>query len=110
MAIDVIKKQKGAIQLAIRNEMTIYTALEQKQQLAEYLKSVRHIQVDLAGVTEIDSAGLQLLMFMKQESTRHGIQLTLVQHSEAVVEVLGLFDLSTYFGDPIVISADWKSS
>lgn len=110
MAIDVIKKQKGAIQLAIRDEMTIYTVLEQKQQLAEYVKSARQIQVDLAGVTEIDSAGLQLLMFIKQESTRQGNQFSLVRHSEAVVEVLELLDLVTHFGDPIVISADWKSS
>jgi len=110
LAIDVIKKQKGAIQLAIRDEMTIYTVLEQKQQLTEYLKSARQIQVDLAGVTEIDSAGLQLLMFIKQESTRQSTQFTLVRHSEAVVEVLELLDLVTHFGDPIVISADWTSS
>jgi anti-anti-sigma factor len=110
LAIEVLKKQKGSIQLAIRGEMTIYSALEQKQQLAEHFKSPQQIQIDLAGVTEIDSAGLQLLMFYKQKATQRGGKLTLVQHSEAVVEVLELLDLSTYFGDPIVISADWKSS
>lgn len=90
--------------------MTIYGVLEQKRQLLAYLASAKELQIDLGGVTEIDSAGLQLLLFIKQEAARLGSQLTLTQHSRAVVDALELLNLSHHFGDPIVISADWKSS
>lgn len=110
MAIEIKQQKKGFIHLAVQDEMTVYTVLEQKQQLFDYLKSAKELQMDLAGVTEIDSAGVQLLMFLKQEAVSRNIQFSLAQHSQAVVEVLELLNLSKHFGDPIVISADWKSS
>jgi anti-anti-sigma factor len=110
LAIEVKQQKEGVIHLAIQDEMTIYSVLEHKGQLSNYLKSAKEMHIDLAQVTEIDSAGLQLLLFLKQEAVSRGIALSLTQHSEAVVEVLELLNLSKHFGDPIVISADWKSS
>ncbi len=110
MSIEIKKLKKGITHLSIQDEMTIYTALEQKHQLLDTLKTAKDMQVDLAGVTEIDSAGVQLLMFIKQEAISHHIKFRLINHSQAVVEVFELLNLSKHFGDPIVISADWKSS
>lgn len=110
MAIEVKQQKKGITHLSIQGEMTIYNALEQKQALAHFLKTSKELQLDLSGVGEIDSAGIQVLLFLKQESAKYAIKLDLVQHSQAVVEVLELLNLSKYFGDPIVISADWRSS
>ncbi len=109
MAIEVKQQKKGFIQLAIQDEMTIYTALEHKHSLTEHLKSAKELQIDLSGVSEIDSAGVQLLMFFKREAANRNIKLGLSQHSQAVVDVLELLNLSKHFGDPIVISADWKN-
>lgn len=108
LSIKVKQQDNQLTQLSIDNEMTIYTALELKQPLADYLKTNKDIQIDLSGVTEIDCAGLQLLLFLKREAIERQIKLTLVQHSQAVVEVLELLNLGNHFGDPIVISADWK--
>ena len=110
MAIEVKQQKKGVTHLAIQDEMTIYNALEQKQALAHFLNSSKELQLDLSGVGEIDSAGVQILLFLKKEAATHAIKLNLVQHSQAVVEVLELLNLSKHFGDPIVISADWRSS
>jgi anti-anti-sigma factor len=110
LAIELKQQKKGVTHLAIQGELTIYSVLEHKQALSHYLSSAKDIQIDLAAVTEIDSAGLQLLMFLKQEALSRDIAFSLCQHSEAVVEVLELLNLSKHFGDPIVISADWKSS
>lgn len=109
MGIEVKQQKKEVSYLAVRGEMTIYTVLEQKRQLFESLKSAKELQIDLGGVTEIDSAGVQLLMFLKQEAVGRHIKLSLMQHSRAIVDVLETLNLSKYFGDPIVISADWKS-
>lgn len=110
MAIEIKQPKKGVALLAIQDEMTIYTVREQKQQLFDKLKSAKEVQVDLGGVTEIDSAGVQLLMFLKQESISRNIKFSLIHHSQAVVGVLEMLNLSKYFGDPIVISANWKTS
>lgn len=109
MAITVKHRKKGVTQLAIQDEMTIYTVLEQKLALVEHLKAAKELQIDLSGVGEIDSAGVQLLLYLKREAARHNVKLGLIQHSQGVVEVLELLNLSKHFGDPIVISADWKS-
>jgi anti-anti-sigma factor len=110
MVIEVKKQKKTDFQLAIKGEMTIYTALEQKQALYKHLLSVKTLQIDLGGVTEIDSAGIQLLMFLKQEAESRQIKLSLIEHSHPVVEAFELLNLSHHFGDPIMISAEWKSS
>lgn len=110
MIIDVKSKTKNTTHLAIQGEMTIYTASEQKRALAEYLANCGELQIDLSGVDEIDSAGLQILMFLKRETVTRRINLSLIRHSQAVVEVMELLNLTKHFGDPIILSANWKSS
>ncbi len=97
----------GVTHLAIHDEMTIYTVLTQKNALENYLNSAVALQINLAAVTEIDSAGLQLLIWLKQVALDKNIKLQLVSHSEAVVETLELLNLTPFFGDPVVISANW---
>jgi len=101
------KVKENVTHLTIEDEMTIYTALEQKTELSEYLKPDCELQINLAKVSEIDSAGLQILLFIKQEAIRLNLKFSLVEHSQAIVEVLELLNLGAHFGDPIVISADW---
>jgi anti-sigma B factor antagonist len=108
LSIKVNQQEHQLTKLSIENEMTIYTALEHKTTLTDHLKNNKDIQIDLSGVTEIDCAGLQLLLFLKRQAIEQQINLTLTQHSQAVVEVFELLDLGNHFGDPIVISADWK--
>ena len=91
-------------------EMTIYTAVEQKNQLLEKLDGCAELEVDLADVGEIDSAGVQILLVLKREAERAGRSLRLVNHSQAVFDVLDLLNLQAHFGDPMVISANWKAS
>jgi len=109
MTIEV-QEQNGITNIAIKDEMTIYTALEQKNELAQHLKADHELHIDLSEVSEIDSAGLQILLFLKHQATTNNIVLSLVHHSQSVVEVLELLNLTAHFGDPVIISADWKSS
>ncbi len=104
------QEQNGITNITIKDEMTIYTALEQKNELAPHLKTDHELHINLSEVSEIDSAGLQILLFLKHEATTKNIDLSLLNHSQSVVEVLELLNLTAHFGDPIIISADWKSS
>lgn len=89
--------------LAIEGEMTIYTAEELKQRMMGMLAECSELELDLSGVTEIDSAGQQLLVLTKLESMIDQKILRIVHHSPAVVEVIDLCGLAGFFGDPILI-------
>ena len=90
--------------LCIDGEMTIYRAAELKQMLLAALDEAVAVEVDLSKVTEIDSAGVQLLMFAKRTAAAGGRTLRLVAHSPAVLDVMELLDLGSHFSDPMVLS------
>lgn len=100
------EKVKGgnSIHLCIEGEMTIYRASELKDVISPALSSNQNIEIDLSHVTELDSAGLQLMLSSKLESTVRGTKLSFSGHSPAVREVLDLCDLGGFFGDPVVMN------
>ena len=71
-------------------EMTIYHAAELKPVLLGALDQSDEIEIDLSGVSEIDTAGVQLLMLMKREAVATDKKLTLSGHSPAVLDVFEL--------------------
>lgn len=90
--------------MPIEGEMTIYRAAELKPLLLKPLNGNSQIAVDLSGVTEIDSAGIQLLMLMKKTALERGCALSFTGHSPAVIEAFELLNLAGFFGDPIVLA------
>lgn len=100
----------GICHARVNGEMTIYTAAECRNQLRECLQSCREAEIDLSGVSDIDSAGVQLLIQAKREGAAHGKSVRLVAHSPAVQEIIDLFRLAGDFGDPMIISPAGKQS
>lgn len=96
--------KNGLCLLHIEGEMNIYTAAELKSQLLPYLAQPGELEIDLSQVSELDSAGLQLLILAKREAERVSATLRLALHSRAVLEVFDLCNLAAFFGDPLVIS------
>lgn len=91
--------------LRIEGEMTIYTAAELKQRLVGALNAGGDLEIDLSDVSEIDSAGLQLLILAKREGTRRNKNVGLTGHSAAVIECLDLCNITAEFGDQVVLAA-----
>lgn len=91
--------------LSLEGELTIYRAAELKEQLQQAWGGAAPLEVDLAGITEVDGAGLQLLILAKREAQRSGKSVRFVGHSPAVLEVIDLANLSGQFGDPLVLAA-----
>jgi anti-sigma B factor antagonist len=98
-------EKPGLPVLRIEGELTIYRAAELKQALLDAVAGAALLEVDLSGVTEIDTAGLQLLMLAKKTAQAAQRELRLVAHSPAVIDVFELLNLAAYFGDPLVIAA-----
>ncbi len=97
---------KRSTVLKITGEFTIFRAIELKQAL---LSDPPPLEVDLSGVTEIDTAGVQLLMLAKKEALAAQRELHLVAHSSAVIEVFDLLNVGEYFDDLMVMDARSKS-
>lgn len=95
----------GQGQFAVQDEMTIYTAAEMKTQLLEQLNLCDELEISLAGVSELDSAGVQIILMLRHEADRQGKKVHFVHHSPAVLDVLEILNLVAYLGDPVVLPA-----
>jgi anti-sigma B factor antagonist len=104
MATNTKRKKNSPHVLNLDGELTIYRAAEIKQTLLAALDASAVVEVDLSKVSELDSAGVQLLMLAKQTATAANRELRLTAHSPAVLDVMDLLNLGSYFGDPLIMS------
>ena len=88
--------------LRLEGELTIFRAMELKPVL---LRTPPPSEIDLSGVTELDTAGVQLLMLAKKTAQTEGRTLRLIGHSPAVLEVFELLNVAAYFGDHLVMDS-----
>lgn len=91
--------------LSIEGELNIYRAAELRDVLVDALKTESDLEINLAGVTEMDSAGVQVLMAAKKTAQASGHNVSLVGHSPIVLEIFELLDLAAHFGDPLLVPA-----
>lgn len=85
----------------LSGELTIYTAGEIKLRFAA-LPAGGTLDVDLSGISEIDSAGLQLMLLLKKKPDT---EIRFVHHSAAVLRLVDLANLAGALGDPVILSA-----
>jgi len=94
--------------LALDGELTIYRAAELRDLLIGALAGLGEgaaLELNLAEVSELDSAGVQLLMAARKTALASQRELRLVGHSPAVLEVFETLDLAAHFGDPLLMPA-----
>ncbi len=99
------RKKKSDPPLVIAEDMTIYHAAAHKRRLLDALVATDRLEIDLSAVSEIDTAGFQLLVLVKREARRLDKQALIVAHSEAVRELLDFYNMAAAFGDPLLIPA-----
>jgi anti-sigma B factor antagonist len=88
--------------VSIEGEMTLRRAPQLRALLLGLLaRDEQEVQLDLSGVSEIDSAGLQLLLLTKRTALARHKQLLLLGKSAAVSDALELLRLTSYFGEPV---------
>ena len=109
MAIS-IETNNGVCRLRVEGEMTIYNAAEFKHAFLANLPGCVEMEINLSGVSEMDTAGFQMLLVAKREAVVYGKKLCLVAHSPATLDVLDLYNMAGYFGDPVVMSPPQKTT
>ena len=89
------------ITVVLDDELTIYTANDFRDSLTEQLQGITHIVINLSKVTEMDSAGLQLLFAIKNLNAKYDVEF--IEHSAAVTEVLDICGLLGQLNDSVLI-------
>ena len=84
-------------------DMTIYESITLRNIFLQALAEYEQIEVNLSNVTEIDCAGLQLMIAFKNAATEQGKTLQFTAHSHKVITFLDLLNMNQFFGDPVLL-------
>ena len=94
--------------LQLDGELSIYRAAELRDTLLTALAGLgagAALELNLAEVSVLDSAGVQLLLAAQKSAQAARNELRLVARSPAVIEVFERLDLAAHFGDPWLLPA-----
>lgn len=92
------KKNKETTTLSFEGELTIYHVAESKTELfANHERLTDKIALDLHNVSEIDTAGVQLLLFARIFFAKLHKTVFIAKSNEVVDSVLTKLDISSQF-------------
>lgn len=91
------KKKSAAGKFTVEGELTIYTAAEMKEKIGALLNG-EPVEIDLSQVSEIDTAGLQLLLLAQREYAKQEKPIVFSNPSEAVLVCWNMCNLKETFG------------
>ena len=100
-----IEKQGQQCLVKMAGDVTLDDSLELKRKLLDAVSTSTEIEVDVSQVSDIDTAGFQLLILAKREAVLRQKKFRLIKHSQPVVEMMVTYNLASYFGDPLVLPA-----
>ena len=83
-----IENDEEKTSLCIDGELTIYTAQEYRQSIIGGFTVDKNLELDMTGVEEIDSSGLQLLAAMAKVLAENGSEMKIISASEVVKEAI----------------------
>ncbi len=86
------------LNIRVSGEMTIYNARELKKGLAEHLFSAKDLVMDLTEVSEMDTAGLQLVVLARKESTSSGRRFKIASLSGPADRLVTLYNMKEFLG------------
>jgi len=92
-------EREGHVLLQVSGGLTIFQAAEYKPQLLHAIDGAdAMLELDLNGVDELDTAGLQLLFLLKREADAQYKRLHISGVSAEVQDVFDMLRLQAHFG------------
>jgi anti-sigma B factor antagonist len=105
--MSITVKTNGTQQcITLTGELKIFTESESWQSRQLTLRNAEGVEIDLLGVGDIDKAGIQLLLMTSKSEQDKSSPVRCLNHSQAVVDGLDLFDLVAHFGVPVEEEAE----
>jgi anti-sigma B factor antagonist len=92
------KNTKSGTSLSVEGELTIYSVNQAKQEmLHDYSNFSGQVALDLHKVSELDTAGVQLLLFLEKFLQGLDKKLYLVKSNSHVDEILDVLGIAAHF-------------
>ena len=99
MADIKITQADNSTEIAISGELDIYCAMDLYQQHFQQLKVAELTLLKLDGISEVDTAGVQLLIMLMKLVGEQGSRYQIPSLGEALTDYSNLFLLNRYFID-----------
>ncbi|GAW94813.1 MULTISPECIES: STAS domain-containing protein [Colwellia] len=97
--ITITQASNDSTEIVISGELTIYCAMEVFQQHFKQLKVRGLTLLKLDNITEIDTAGVQLLIMLMKIVNEQNCHYQVISLGEALTDYSNLFQLNRYFID-----------
>lgn len=92
-----VEESDNYIKLKFIGEMTIYTAAQIKEELVAInsilVNGKNNISINVSGVSDFDTSGLQLLMMAKKNLVLIDKNVNIIGHSDSVIEAMRLYKM-----------------
>lgn len=82
----------NAFKLYLEGDITIYTVNELKEQLVEDINDYNSLEIDLKSVAKMDTSGYQLFLFLKNEASRLGKKISIMNPSAEAARIFELYN------------------
>lgn len=89
--------------LRLTGSLTIYTVAQARRDIPALLEKQGSRVLDLTGIEEFDTAGVQFLIWLKGEVSGSGTALAIIHPSAIVAETLDLLRLSSTVCDATTV-------
>jgi anti-sigma B factor antagonist len=81
------------VRVAVDDELTIVTVAAHRETLLAALRDGSAVRVELSGISDLDTAGLQVLLLARDEAARLHVPIVFADPSAVVADVLALTGL-----------------
>lgn len=97
----VFDESTGSRVLRVAGELTVYHAAKLANDVWRRLGESAPLWLDLDGVTQLDSAGVQVLLVARRDAHERGLALRLLRPSPPVLEVFETLNLGRLIAELI---------
>ncbi len=101
-----VAMQKNTLRVRLGESLDIASAADARSRLLQVSQSSDNLELDLSSLSDIDTAGIQILLALRRERTRKGVRTRMVHPSQAVLDAFTLIGLHHIFDEAVVVSRE----
>mgnify|MGYP000211514317 FL=1 len=99
--IKITQKRNNSTEITFSGELTIFCAMEIYQEHLQKIKLKPKVIIKLSSVSEIDTAGMQILLILFKEITKQSGEYEVSSINDVIRDYVKLFNLESCFSPSI---------
>jgi len=99
--IKITQKRNNSTEIALSGELTIFCAMDLYQEHIQKIKFKSKVIFKLSSVSEIDTAGMQIILILFKEIKKQSGEYEVSSISDVISDYVKLFNLENYFSPSI---------